>query len=225
MSKDAIRYKVTLASTLPFKLREAKYGLVPSLYEVPASTLSDKGKIRPGVLHIADGYHDVLIPLSDDRAPAMRVVDTAEKIAESLINDYINANLSISWDPLDNGAMAIPGLFFVDGKLSVEDVELRCPRELEASISNTKAWFERLVKLADDDWAKYHQYKMITDLQRSACKYLNLSREWNFDVFTNEQNLCWGCKSLINPQAIKCAHCGAILQVEEYEKKKALFAV
>lgn len=215
--------KVTLVSTLPYKIREPKWGLIPSVYEIPAATEDKHGKMIPGLAYIADGYHNVIIPLSDDKAPPMKVTDTAEIIARSLIDDYVNANLSISYDVLDNGAVPIPGLFYVEGRKGAVEIELQFEPLLTQAKKNTLAWFERLVKLADDDWAKNKQYKMITDLQRTACTALRLQREWNFNVFEQQANLCFGCKSIINPSALVCANCGFILNPEEYSKVKHQF--
>jgi len=65
---------------------------------------------------------------------------------------------------------------------------------------------------------------MITDLQRIACKYLRLTREWNFDVFEALGNLCWACKTALNPTAIICQNCKAIINKTEFDKMKGQFA-
>jgi hypothetical protein len=210
--------KSTVVSTLPFELVEPKPGLIPSIYVIPSAKGSDFS-----YLHVADGHHLVLIPLTDSKTPPMRVTDTSERISQSLIDDYVNASLSIDYTPNENGSIAIPGLFWVEGALNRDEIVARHSDRVKAAKNNTMAWFERLVKLADDDWAKNESHRTITDLQRKACTYLNIDRAWNFDIFKQLSNLCWACKSIVNPLAIICHECNAVLNVTEYEKNKNRF--
>jgi hypothetical protein len=210
----------TVVNTLPFELNEPKPGLIPSIYIIPSA----KG-IDFSMLHVNDGYHLVLIPLTDSKVPPMRVTDTSERIAQSLIDDYVNGCLGIDYTRHEEtGAIAIPGMFWVPGAASRSDVVSQHAEKLRAAKNNTIAWFERLVKLADDDWAKNESHRTITDLQRKACTHLGIDREWNFDVFKQLSNLCWACKSTINPAAIICHNCQAVLNATEYEKNKTRFA-
>lgn len=212
--------KATVVSTLPFKLVESKPGLFPFSYEIPAAP-------KDGIssLTVEDGYYLELIPLADERVPPRKVPVLSIEIARGLVEDYTNANLGISYDPLENGAVPIPGLFFLEGSLHPLSISKEHKHRVDQARMNTMAWFQRLVKIADDDWARNHQHKMITDLQRSAATFLGLKdREWNFDVFSSENALCWACKSTVNPLAMICSSCKAILKPEEYEKNKAKFA-
>jgi hypothetical protein len=212
--------RVSLISTLPFRLEERKPGLIPEYYEIlPAP------KDGISVTGISDGHHNMLVPLSDDKTPPIRIIDLGEKIAEAIIQDYTLASLGIDYTPHEEtGAIAVPGFFWVEGNI-VPSIAMKVHEsKIKSAINNTKRWFERLVKIADDDWQRYHQFKMITDLQRSACKYLSLEREWNFDVFKNQMSLCWSCKSSVHPEAITCSSCRAILNMEEYKKRKDSYA-
>ena len=207
--------KSTLVSTLPFKLTESKPGLNPAYYEVPAAEFGDIS-----ILVIEDGFHIFLVPGTDDRTPPMRVTDTSSQIAKSLIDDYISANLEV-----DLETEAIPGMFYLDGPLTADIVKKAHKDKIEEAKLRTHKWFQRLITLADDDWAKYHQHKAITELQRSACNYLGLKREWNFNVVEMLANLCWACKSPVHPEALICNQCKAIINSFEYEKRKNDFVL
>lgn len=210
--------RVTLVSTLPFMLTERKPGLIPEYFEIPAAP---RGHIALEVIN--DCYHLMLIPLSDEKAPPVSIPDFGEKVAQSIIQDYIQASLGADFTPLENGAVPIPGMFWVEGKLNKEEVLSRYSDRVKIALGNTKAWFQRLIIIADDDWKKFHQHKMITDTQRKACKYLELDREWNFDVFEQKINLCWACKTSLHPDAIVCSGCKAIINKEAFEKRKDQF--
>lgn len=210
--------KCTLVTVLPFALTEEKPGLIPGYYYIPPAPKNDFS-----ILVIKDGYHNVLIPLSDDKAPPMRVTDTCDQIADSLINDYTNACLAVNYEPEPDGSIATPGLFWLEGALAKPEILAKHQIKLTQANKNTKCWFTRLVKMADDDWAKYHQHRSISDLQRHACSFLNIQREWNFDVQTSSNILCWACKAMLHPAAIICGSCKAVINIEEYEKNKARF--
>lgn len=210
--------KCTVVSTLPFGLSEDKYGLIPFRYLIPPAP-----KEGISVLVVQDGYHMYQIPLSDDKAPPMKIVDLAEKIAEGLCADYIGANLAVNYEVLENGAISAPGLFWLEGALSVVQVTAGYGDRVKQARNNTMAWFQNLVKIADDDWSKTHQHRTITDLQRSACRNLGLEREWNFNVFDMTLTLCWACKTSVNPTAIICSGCKSILNIDEYNKNKHRF--
>lgn len=219
--------KVTLVSVLPFKLEEFKPGLIPDLYIVPKAKKDDIA-----YLEIADGYHYQLIPMANERVPPLKVIDLGEIVASSLIQDFTGANLGVDYTPLENGAVPVPGLFYFEGiykkdKDKTEEdikkiIKSQHRAEIEKATLNTTAWFERLIKIADDDWSKYHQYRFITDYQRTACTWLGLQREWNFSVFEANNSLCWACKKVVNPSAIICA-CGAILDMDKYNANKDKF--
>jgi len=210
--------KVTLVSTLPFRLEEPKPGLIPSHFSVPAA---EKGSIS--VLIIEDGFHQMLIPMSDPKAPPMRIPDSGESIAKSVIDDFIGACIAIGYEKQENGAVATPGLFFVPGALTVKEILTKHAAEVAQAQKNTNAWFQRLVVLADDEWQRTRQFKLITKLQRIACRHLGLEKEWSQDVLLRSSGVCWACKSPINPEAIICTACKAIVNQAEYDKHKTRF--
>lgn len=213
--------KCTVVSTLPFVLEEYKHGLTPHLYVIPAAT-----KEIPGSIVVEDGFHLVHIPLSDEKQPPMRVVDTAEAIAKGLVLDYITASIFTDMQTRANGAYAIPGLFWVEGAFKPEQIKQQHADKLKSATNNTLAWFERLVKVADDDWERHRQLKMITDIQRAACRYIGLEREWNQDLLAQTSNItCWACQASLHPNSIICRGCNAIINRTEYDKRKADFVL
>lgn len=208
--------KATVVSTLPFKLTEDKPGLIPPYYEIPPAEF---GKVS--ILVVNDGYHSMLIPGTDEKTPPIKIPDPALTIANSLINDYVSANIEI-----DYGMGALPGLFAVDGEYSIKQITSIFSRQVEVALQQTYKWFERLVMRADDDWAKTHQHKSISEIQRAACNFLQFkNKEWNFNVVEMLQYLCWACKVQVHPEAIICSSCKAILNQVEFDKRKNSFSI
>jgi len=211
--------RVTLVSTLPFRLSERKPGLIPEFFEVNAAEREDIS-----VTHLQDAYYNMLVPLADDRTPPIKIPVLGETVAQGLIDDYVGASLGVNYEPKEeSGAVAMPGMFWIEGTKDKVLIANQHKEQVKKALNNTKYWFENLIKIGDDDWGKFHQYKMITDLQKKACKYLGLQREWNFDIFAHQTNLCPACKSTLHPDAIICNGCKCIIDMEKYKVMKDRF--
>lgn len=213
LEEERKRAKVTLISTLPRPLGEEKPGMFPSFYKIPAAL--DKNSL--GILHIGDAYYNELIPYGDSKAPPRRIDVSAERVAEGLIFDFISAVLGTNFEPDDNGVIRKPGLFWIGGVLYEKEIKKDFNHKIIEATRCTEAWFKSLVKIADDDWQKFRQHKMITEWQRTACKWLGINREWNFDAIT-ASSTCPACMQVVSPMAIVCNHCKCILKPEEYKK-------
>lgn len=205
--------QTTIVNTLPIILRERKPGLVPSYFEVPAAP---KGGIS--TLVIEDAFYLMLIPMADDKVPPVRVPVVSENVARSIIEDYLGANVAVDMTVMDDGRQAIPGVFALPGDLSAAFVTAKHADLVKKHIGNTRAWFERLVKMGDDEWFSTHQHRGITDTQRVAVNFLGLEREWGNTVFDVPNAVCPACKSNINPEAILCPNCKVIINAEKYKQ-------
>lgn len=197
--------ETTIASLVPVKVSEKKNSLIPSDYEIPASN----GTI-PQVLHVSGAIHYVYIGENLKKFP-VRV--PADELATSIVNDLIHATLAV-----DFSSKAMPGIFWVPGKLSSKEIMQQFAEFVSEAIENQKRWFLALVKMGDDDWQKLHRHSAISDLQRKAAKLLNLQdREW---IVEERAGLvaCPACKTLIQLGTIRCPTCTTILDPVAYKK-------
>jgi ribosomal protein L37AE/L43A len=215
--------KVTIVSTLPFILTERKPGQVPGYYEIARA--EDKESV--GITHLGDSWFPEFIPMTESKVPPRKTEIPAERVAEGLVSDYIGASLEVSFDPLENGAIRAPGIFWLNGIKEAPTVLALEKAKVAQARKNTIAWFWALTKAADDTWVKFHQHVMITDIQRIAAKYLNLEREWNVDVFAQMLSTatCPSCKTNVVTGAWICGKCNYILDMDMYKKNKERYAV
>lgn len=206
----ASQFKCTLCSILPFDLREPKPGLNPGEYIIPAS----KDGKTPSCLIIKEGTYGIY--LDGDRG-TLRARTPSTEVARSLFEDYISAQLAVD-------EISKPGLFALPGVVKPEDFadddELK---ELLASvIEQQNNWFDRLIKLGDDTWQRYHQHGAITDLMRYAAKSRGKTDlEWmkvSTVIEKAETVNCPACFALINPKAAVCNACGCVTNEEAYNK-------
>ena len=195
--------KATIVSLVPREITCEMPGMVPSYYNIAKSI--DK---MPEVLVVDDGQYNVY----QLEGQSIQVYEPADKVAASFCNMYNSSQLGY-------GENAQPALFYLDGKFTVEDVLLEHSDKIEQALEQQKNWFLALVLMADDSWARYHQHRDISDLQRDAAEYLNFDREWIRSMEVNDLTACPACGStLANDLVMKCPMCQTIIKPDEYER-------
>jgi hypothetical protein len=199
-------YKATIVSIVPFPIHETKPGIYPGTFKIDAAK---NGK--PEVLTVGESQFYVQI----DAHRSIVVKCPPHDIAKAVVDDYVKSTLQYSDEK--NSA---PGVFWVMGEYSTSRVVRELSKELDNLRKRQDNWFLALVRLADDDWEKTRQHKMISDTQRYAARSLGLKRPWLIDTPTNIQEMinCVVCQSSINALAIVCPSCKCILKPEQYGK-------
>lgn len=195
----------TVVSLLPISIEAEKPMLTPGNFLIPPA---EKGDFN--ILHIGHASHPVYL---DSERGSIRVPVVSEEVAQSIVYDAI---ISRPYG-LESG-VAEPGLFWVPGHLSKEQIKKQHADKLESAQKKQRQWFLNLVGEADGWWNQYHNHKMISDLHRKAAKYLNLEREWNIEGTVESSTDCPACTKIIPIRAVVCPHCRVILKPEEYKK-------
>jgi hypothetical protein len=148
------------------------------------------------------------------------VPDPSDIVATSIVNDHKTAMIGYI------GGEAEPGLAWVPGEFTNDEDGKKAftysfPELIPELQEMQQRWFKNLVRLADDNWAKYRQHKFITDLERTAAASLSLtSREWLLDARVEEaMSKCKFCFTQVHPMACICPSCTGILDVERYKRE------
>lgn len=199
----------TIVSLVPVPIREEKPGLYPSRFEIPPC----EGPI-PQLLHLPEAYYFVYL---DEKRPSLRISVPPSQLAASFVTDYCEAQLGITDE-------AGPGIFALEGKLSLTEVFMKKEQLKEARERQTR-WFTNICRIADDDWNKFHQHNVISNFQRVAANYLgwdSSQHEWMTPPKT-QTSACPACTTKVPSGAIVCASCRCILDAEAY--KKLTFAI
>lgn len=159
--------EATIISVFPFDIREAKPGLIPPEFFIPAAAPNDFS-----ILHV--GLCETYIYLDSNRG-SLAMKEFADIIAESVVRDFITAQFEYK------GEHCKPGLMWIPKKLSKEQITKDYQPELKALRDAQRQWFIQLVKIADDSWNRVKKHSEISDIQRRASKELGLKREWVID--------------------------------------------
>lgn len=190
----------TIVSFYPQPIHEEKSSINPGTYLIPPSD----GK-TPKILHIESGYSRVYL---DEHRGSLQVTIPAEEIAESICRDFSASMIAYEDD-------AKPGIFWLEGRLTVDEVLKKHSDKCNEALRKQKNWFTALVKLADDEWKKTQQLKAISGLQRFACNFLNLERAWNVEAEVLNSMRCPACATIISAGIAICPNCTAILDREK----------
>ena len=194
----------TLISLFPLPVFEKK-PLIPSIYQVAASQADMKPEIsivREGIFHV---YLDEFRGMMTIKTPALTV-------AESVVRDFMDSQY-MAGDDARPAFWSIPGAWTVAEIYSTQEQKDRLTRENSLQLK----WFERLIMVADDEWSKFHQHRMITEVQKIAATRLKLNREWAIEYTPENNTDCPGCGALISKKVAVCRECGCIINMKIYE--------
>lgn len=134
-----------------------------------------------------------VIDMGDNRR--IEVPIHARKIAEDLVSDLIDY-----------------GVFLAAGEKPTDE-------EIAAANEHMTEVAKRLVVEGDQEWARSHDYRLLSDLHRRAVKRLGLEREWAYEP--QAMGECPVCGEKVKPGVAVCRSCGAILN----RRKAAKFGI
>lgn len=198
----------TVISYVPFRIHEEKPGLIPPRFVIPASD----GK-TPKLLRIGTATHFVYL---DEARGNLQVKNPPDVVARAIVDDYCKGQLGID----DESG---PALFWIPGTPSLEEIQEEFKVEIVKQLRKQKRWFVNIIKIAKDDWVKYHQHNVISDTQRRIAEILQLDpreNEWMApgEMLKETTKKCRYCQSQIDKEAALCSVCGKIADVELYKK-------
>jgi len=187
--------KATVVSIFPREIREIKPTIQPGVFIIPPGSNE-----KPGILTVGPSswWHDV-----DENMPLLEIPSSSVSIAESIIKDYCNGLLGF-----ETNAQA-PGLFYVAGELTSDEVKTKYKTELEAANMRQKRWYGILLRLADSLWARSNGNPItISDDMRLAARELGQKdKDWMRDFAAVDLVRCQACGALKNPDFPVCGSC------------------
>lgn len=195
----------TVVSLVPVEINEFKPGLIPEYTIIPAAKSGDFE-----ILHVQDAAH--ILYLDSERGSRF-IPEPVSEYARAICEDYIAGQVEVSRE--DN---AFPGLFWVFGKLTKDQIKTNHKAEFAAALQSQIRWFERLIRRADDSWSEARKHDHIAKIMRIAARELKIEREWLFEDLQMGNVQCPACNSLLGTvMPIVCPNCRCILDKERHK--------
>ena len=188
----------TIVNGLPMDVNESKPGF-DDPFIVPG-----RGIDQFSVTHI----RDTACLLYTGDGDNIKFPVTGFDVAKSICRDYALSLYGAEED-------IRPFLLALEGEFDEEEVEEKFGSVIFAAREMHERWLKRLVMFADDDWGRFKNHQMISDLQRFAARELGLEREWMTVVESGL--ICPACMTGYKPGQVICANCRFVLDKDKYK--------
>jgi hypothetical protein len=203
--------KATIFSVFPRAVRSKKATLQPGLFLIPAGTPSSP---TPFIVGSSSWWKD-----SDPEQPPLEVPVSAVRVADSIVNDFASSKIG------SDMSSAKPGLFYLPGEITVDEMKKKFKSHLEEAILKQNNWFRNLVQMGDSLWARTNGNPVaIDDVMRLAAKELGLQRDWLGVSQTYDLIKCVACGNMRNPAYPICPNCKAIIDSDKAKSLNLAFA-
>jgi len=198
-----VQDKSTVVSIYPLLIKEEKPGVYPGRFTIEPSNG------EPSLLVVGQSVHHVDV---GEGRPQIEIATPSHEMAKSIVDDFINAQIAIS-----EGAQ--PGVAWLRGAITLSELKTKHVSLLLQLKTTQKAWYLSLVKMADDDWQRYHKHSVISDIERLAARDLGYTeRPWLIVTEQLPSSSCSACGTPISTAVIVCPSCRCILKPDEYKK-------
>lgn len=190
--------KSTIVSILPMRLEEFKHTIQPARFVI------EKGSFEsPSILHVGQSswWREF-----NETQPPIEVICSSVEVAEAIIRDYCSGLLGCDMEG------SVPGLFFIYGKLTLDEIKLKYRSKLAEVNEKQRTWYRELVKQADGFWSRSNGNPLVIwDIMKLAARELGyLDRPWLKDSFMSERIQCFACGNFRDPKFPICPTCKVI---------------
>lgn len=200
----------TVISLVPVRIMEEKPGLFP-----PRFIIEESNGTIPTILHVGNARHFVYL---DESRGMLQVSDPSDTVARSIVQDFCTSQLGTD----DTTG---PALWWIDEKLDVVQL-MEIPdhkHKIHEMKQRQRKWFVNLVKMADDDWTRYHQHNVISDFQRKIGHLLDINpddHEWMAPLALQQgkTKACPYCGTSIVLDSVICATCHQVIDPQRMKE-------
>ena len=194
--------RCSVFSIYPKEVDEIKHTIQPGRFIIPAGSEEQPSRLLVG--------HSSWWKEIDPEQPYLEIPNSSLQVAESIVKDYCNGIIGCNMDT------AMPGLFYIPGKISVEQLKNDYASTLEKAIRRQFNFWHQVIELTDILWANTGGNPLsVSGDARLACKQLGIE---NKDWMQNFQNQglvrCIACGTLRNPSFPVCGTCNRVVDHE-----------
>jgi len=192
--------KATVVSMFPMEISEAKPGLYPGYFVIPAAPIGGMS-----LLVIGDSVY--YQETKNEQMTQVRVPYST--VAESIVNDFMQGHIGRIVGEAE------PALFWVPGGHDEGSLQKHFKPTILEKERKQIEWFKQLIMIADDVWSRTRRHTSVSELQRHAARRLSIARPWLLKV--DSDDLCKFCKAETPFGAVVCPNCRQIIDLPGYE--------
>lgn len=203
--------KSTVVSIYPVAIHETKPTIQPGTFDITAGSYE-----KPAILVVGPSswWREI-----DEDQPLLEIPNSSIQIADSIVKDYCNGIIECNMNEI------MPGLFYVPGEKTVDQICKDHKKELDRSNEKQKRWYSALVQVADTLWSRSNGNPLsISNDMRIAALQLNLTKDWMADFTNIEMVRCKACGNLNNSTVVVCPNCKVVLDTEKFKTLGLTFA-
>jgi hypothetical protein len=201
----------SVVSIYPKAISERKPTIEPGIFNIPAGSMKN-----PQILIVGSSswWREI-----DETMPYLEIVNNSIQVARSVVVDYCSGVLA------SDMVNAMPGLFFIKGVVTLEELKKSHQPELKEAERKQTNMYKDLIRLGDVGWSRSNGNPLsISDDMRMAATELGLDKPWNKDSILLERVACKACGTMITSDIIICPNCKVILNVEKFKTLGMEFA-
>jgi hypothetical protein len=190
--------KSTVVSIYPKPINFKNVTLSPGRWRIEAGSYENPALLIVGP---SSWWKDVAID-----EPLIEIVQSSVQIAESLVKDWINGLFACD---MQN---AMPGLFFIPGKFTIEKVKGDWGSLLSNANTYQNNYYASLIKYAEALWARSNGNPLaVNDEMRLAARALGRQDvDWMKQEVNTGMKPCFACGEFKNPAYPICKSCGTV---------------
>lgn len=204
--------KATIVSIYPKVIPSLNHTIFPGEFAIPKGTYE-----KPGILVVGPSSW---FKEMEEGQPDLEIPVGSLSVADSIIRDWASGLFGCDMD----GSM--PGVFYIQGELSLETVKKDHKAQLDLAVVKQKKFYAGLVEYADSLWVRSQgNPKSISEDMRLAAQELQIKdKPWmkNFTDFALQE--CPACGNLRNPNYPVCPNCKAIINKEKAKELGIAFS-
>ena len=195
--------KSTVISIFPLIIKEEKPGVFPGRFTIAPCNG------EPSLLVVGQSVHH--IDVGEDR-PQLEMPIASAEMARSIVEDFIAAQIAVTEN-------AKPGLTWFRGEVTPLELKTKQAPLIASLKATQRAWYLELVKMADDDWQRYHKHTVISDIERMAARDLGyVDKAWLIVPEQLMTSSCPACGTAIVPTVVVCPNCRCIIDAKRYKE-------
>lgn len=206
--------KTTIVSIFPKNILSVNYTMFPGDFIVPKGSYE-----KPGILVV--GPSSWWKEMEDLNQDPFEVTVGSLSVANSIINDWVNGLFGC------DQATSMPGIFYVLGKKTAEEVKKDHKTQLDLAVVKQKKFYSTLIEYADSLWVRTQgNPKSISEDMKLAAQELSIKdKPWMKDFTNFAMQECPACGNLRNPNYPVCPNCKAVIDKEKAKSLGIAFSV